>query len=191
MIALTRAAFPDMTTPLTAPSANTTGAASAGELTTWAWQPYSGSVTWTPAFVRSSIIAQVKAAHPSIQVYAAVGGWNLDKPFPASLDAVDAFATSVVNLAEVYGLDGIDIDWEYPGGNGASYRDPVFTSTHADPALLKQVAVSLAQTLKSRLGGKGLTWAMPGRPDDVRTYDADTISGLAKAVDYFNVMTYD
>jgi len=67
---------------------------------------------------------QLKRRLPGLQVVASVGGWGGSDPFfHLANDAArrQVFATDVVRfLREHPGFDGIDIDWEHPGGNGAA-----------------------------------------------------------------------
>lgn len=68
--------------------------------------------------------ARLKERAPQLKVLASVGGWGGSDPFfhlagDAARRAV--FAASVQQfLREHPAFDGIDIDWEHPGGNGAA-----------------------------------------------------------------------
>lgn len=61
----------------------------------------------------------VENAHKNgVKVMASIGGWTLSSNFPQlSADAFTRhkFAEACAALVEKYDLDGIDIDWEYPG----------------------------------------------------------------------------
>lgn len=67
--------------------------------------------------------ARLKARQPHLKVLASVGGWGGSDPFfhlandPARRAVFIASAQRF--LREHPGFDGIDIDWEHPGGNGA------------------------------------------------------------------------
>lgn len=67
---------------------------------------------------------KLKQRLPGLQVVASVGGWGGSDPFFHLANDVakrQAFAHDVVRfLREHAGFDGIDIDWEHPGGNGAA-----------------------------------------------------------------------
>ncbi|MDN3919675.1 glycoside hydrolase family 18 protein [Roseateles violae] len=67
---------------------------------------------------------RLKKRAPHIRVLASVGGWGGSDPFfhlandPARRAV---FTASVVAFLRAHpGFDGIDIDWEHPGGNGAA-----------------------------------------------------------------------
>lgn len=69
----------------------------------------------------------VENAHKNgVKVLASIGGWTLSSNFPQL--ASDAFtrmkfAEACVALVEKYDLDGIDIDWEYPGYKAHNGRE--------------------------------------------------------------------
>lgn len=66
---------------------------------------------------------KLKKRLPDLQVLASVGGWGgSDGFFHLAADAAKrkAFAADVARfLREHPGFDGVDIDWEHPGNNGA------------------------------------------------------------------------
>lgn len=67
---------------------------------------------------------KLKGRLPGLQVVASVGGWGGSDPFfHLANDATKrrAFADDVVRFLRTHpGFDGVDIDWEHPGGNGAA-----------------------------------------------------------------------
>jgi GH18 family chitinase len=72
---------------------------------------------------------RLKQRAPELKVVASVGGWGGSDPFfhlandPARRAV---FATSVTDFLRGHpGFDGIDIDWEHPGGNGAANGVPL------------------------------------------------------------------
>ncbi len=112
-----------------------------------------------------------------VKVSISIGGWNdgNDSAFEAlagNTTARTAFVNNVVNLVNQYGLDGVDIDWEYPdpGTSGNNYT-----------ALMSQ----LSTAMHSR--GKLLTAAVVS--------EGGTAGGVQPAVfgsvDWLNIMTYD
>lgn len=67
----------------------------------------------------------LKQENPSLQVLVSVGGWLWSGNFSdAALTAESRsqFIASVAAFVKQYNLDGLDIDWEYPGQIGAGNR---------------------------------------------------------------------
>lgn len=107
----------------------------------------------------------------------AIGGWNdgNDSAFEqlaGNSGARTTFVNSVMSVINQYGLDGVDIDWEYPdpGQSGNNYT-----------ALMQQ----LSNTLHAN--GKLLTAAVVS--------EGGTANGVQPAVfgyvDWLNIMAYD
>ncbi|KAI1497785.1 family 18 glycosyl hydrolase [Biscogniauxia marginata] len=122
----------------------------------------------------------------------AIGGWGDTAGFglgSASEESRLAYAKNVADMATKHGFDFVDIDWEYPGGNGADYRQiPNANKTGeiaAFPALLKDLKEQL-QPL-----GKQLSIAVPGLERDMMAFTAENNPLIFDAVDMVNVMTYD
>jgi chitinase len=77
-----------------------------------------------------------------------------------------------------------DIDWEYPGGNGADYKQvPNSAKVHeikGFPALLTAVRTAIGPN-------KLLSIAVPGKRDDMIAFTKDNGPAIWAAVDYINV----
>lgn len=71
------------------------------------------------------LLLSLKQAKPTLEVLVSVGGWLGSGGYsdaaltPASRKR---FAESAVDFVKRYGLDGLDVDWEYPGQSGAGNR---------------------------------------------------------------------
>lgn len=113
----------------------------------------------------------------NVKVALAIGGWNdgNDSAFESlagNSGSRTTFVNSVLNTVRQYGLDGIDIDWEYPdpGTSGNNYT-----------ALMQQLGTALHNE------GKLLTAAVVS--------EGGTASGVQPAVfaavDWLNIMAYD
>jgi chitinase len=62
-------------------------------------------------------LVALKKRHPKFKVVVSVGGWDWSNRFSNVADSAEAranFIASSVRLMRRHGLDGIDIDWEYP-----------------------------------------------------------------------------
>ncbi|MDR3716816.1 MAG: glycoside hydrolase family 18 protein [Puia sp.] len=69
----------------------------------------------------------LKARNPDLKILISIGGWSWSKLFSDAVltDSTRAvFASSAIDIVSRYDLDGVDIDWEYPGqiGDGNKFR---------------------------------------------------------------------
>ncbi|MDB5025200.1 MAG: chitinase [Mucilaginibacter sp.] len=133
----------------------------------------------------------LKKQNPALKVVISIGGWTWSGKFS---DAVltdtsrAAFAASAADIVSKYGLDGVDIDWEYPGRPGLEgnvYRaedKQNFTLLFRD---LRHALDSIKQqTGKDYL----LTTAVGG----FASFLDNTEMGKAQQyLNYINLMTYD
>jgi len=123
----------------------------------------------------------LKQAHPELKVVLSVGGWTWSTQFSTvALTAASRthFAQSCVAMINQYGFDGLDVDWEYPGGGGLAAGRPEDT----------QNFTLLLAALRAELGAKLLTIAAPAGAKQIAKLE---IAKLAAIVDWVNVMTYD
>jgi len=66
-----------------------------------------------------------KNRNPKLKVIWSLGGWSYSGPFyamAASASARKKFIDSVIKWLEepaMFFVDGVDVDWEFPGGEGA------------------------------------------------------------------------
>ena len=133
----------------------------------------------------------LKRQNPRLKVIVSVGGWLADGFSDAALtdSSRRTFAHSAVILLREYKLDGIDLDWEYPGQGvaGIKYRD-------AD----KQNFTLLLKTLREELDAES---AARGRSSahyiltiagaDREYFDHVEMNELHVYLDWINVMAYD
>ena len=104
----------------------------------------------------------------------------------ASADMRKAFAEDCLKFCQEKGIDGIDIDWEYPGLG--------WSSQACDPANDTKNHVLLMKQLRETLGNKYLlTYAgyVTNRQSITGGYKFMDIAALDPIVDYVNIMTYD
>ena len=69
-------------------------------------------------------LRELKRQNPSLQVLVSVGGWLWSTNFSdvsLTLTSRKVFVQSVIDLLQKYELDGLDVDWEYPGMTGAGH----------------------------------------------------------------------
>ncbi|CAK7262705.1 hypothetical protein SEPCBS57363_000179 [Sporothrix epigloea] len=121
----------------------------------------------------------------------AIGGWGDTAGFAEGAlteGSRQRFAGNVAAMVAATGADGVDIDWEYPGGNGEDYKQVPNAEraweTAAYPLLLAAIRRALGPS-------KILSAAVPGRPEDMLAFTASTVPAIMRSVDFLNVMTYD
>ncbi|KAJ1859922.1 hypothetical protein LPJ57_006828, partial [Coemansia sp. RSA 486] len=95
------------------------------------------------------------------------------------------FLTSMTGLVETYSLDGLDIDWEYPGSTKGNKCNDVDAENDTPNFLL------FLQDLRKELTDEKLiTMAVRVEPFDVNGAPSD-VTEFAKVVDYAHLMQYD
>jgi chitinase len=128
------------------------------------------------------------AHNNGVKLLVSLGGWTLSSLFPAiAADPAKRqnFAENCALICQLYDLDGVDIDWEYPGyavHNGTPADKVNFT------LLLQEIRNEL-DALEFTLGRELLISAAIGAaPEHQANYEWENLSVL---LDMFNVMTYD
>ena len=124
-------------------------------------------------------IVALKKKNQKLEVQLSVGGWGSGNfsEMAADPEKRKAFAEDCRRVVDEYGLDGIDIDWEYPGSSAAG-----ISSSPEDKANY----TLLMKDLRKALGkDKLLTLASPAT---VSFYEFKPIMPY---VDFVNIMAYD
>ncbi|OAA75445.1 chitinase 18-11 [Akanthomyces lecanii RCEF 1005] len=124
------------------------------------------------------------------KVCMAIGGWGDTSGFSTgavSDESRKRYAKNVADALTALGYDCVDVDWEYPGGNGEDYKQNPNSGKVAEietyPLLLNEI--------KAAIGDKELSIAVPGKEGDMIAFTAAQVPKIAAAVDFVNVMTYD
>ena len=125
-----------------------------------------------------------KAQYPELKVKLQMGGWgkNADGWSQMARDAAKrkAFVDECVNICNTYGIDGFDIDWEYPT-YAAKDGDHVNGASPAD----WENFVTLFKEMREAMPDKILSYAASDSGKYTDNY------GVLPYIDYINVMTYD
>ena len=137
-------------------------------------------------------LRRLKRDHPHLRTLISVGGWADSGPFSdvALNDSSRlAFARSCAAFVREHGLDGVDIDWEYPGGGG---RDPGKgrpEDSRNFTLLLAELRRQLdTQSREDKSGHYLLTIAGPASAAQARRME---LGQVHRYLDWINLMTYD
>ncbi len=152
-------------------------------------------------------LKKLKARHPQIKLFISLGGWTWSKNFSRFSLTAAARQTLVASCIDLYlkgnlpvadgaggpgaaagVFDGIDIDWEYPGGGGQPYNT-VSPSDKANFTLLLGEFRRQLNELTSQTGRQYyLTIAAGAGADKI---DNTQPGQYSQHLDWINLMTYD
>ncbi len=135
----------------------------------------------TPRYLRQ--LLALKKDNPDLKVIAAIGGWGQDGFSDAALtpSARYKFAREVNSLINQYNLDGIDIDWEYPGNSAAGIK-----SRPEDRENFTLLLTAIRDVI-----GNSKWLSVAGTGDKAYINKSAEIDKIAPLINYFNLMSYD
>ena len=142
-----------------------------------------------------SYIAQLqalKARNPDLKIIVSIGGWGADYFSDAALTYASRcnFVTSAMDMLRNYALDGIDLDWEYPGqpGPGMQFRPE---DKENFTALLKMFReeLDILSDVRRRRGFDRYTLSIASTGGQY--FQHTEMQKLHPYLDWLNVMTYD
>lgn len=139
-------------------------------------------------------LQKLKEINPDLKILISIGGWTWSKNFSdAALtgESREIFASSAVAFLKEHNLDGLDIDWEYPGQIGDMN---VFRTEDKEnfTLMLKRVREHLDMQ-SEKDGRKGANkYLLTIATGANQAYIDNTDLGEAhKYLDFINIMTYD
>jgi len=141
-------------------------------------------------------LKQQKQKHPQFKVVISVGGWNWSNRFSdvaASAPARANFIASSLQTMRRYGLDGIDLDWEYPGEAGV----PCVAGEVCARPEYRQNFILLARELRAAFDkagqqdGKHYSITIAAGANGNYVGDGAWVKELARSLDWINLMSYD
>jgi chitinase len=128
----------------------------------------------------------LRDANPQLKLMMSVGGWSWSGRFSdvaLTEESRQHFVESCVAMMMQYGFDGIDLDWEYPGGGGM----PGNVERPEDPANFTLLLAEFRAQLDAQ-GDYLLTMAGPAGQAMIQALQLDQIHPY---LDWINVMAYD
>ncbi|KAL2829474.1 hypothetical protein BDW59DRAFT_178440 [Aspergillus cavernicola] len=137
-----------------------------------------------------SRIVKLKRRNRSLKVFIAIGGWAFSDPgstrtawsdMASTLNNRKKFINSLMDLFETFGLDGVDLDWEYPVAKDRGGKDEDYENY-----------VSLVREMRESFQERNPSWdismAIPASYWYLQHFD---VSAMQTEVSWFNLMSYD
>jgi len=144
---------------------------------------------------RFAAVVDLKKNHPGLKILLAfthtiVNKDNAQEGGFSDMSSTEegrvAFAQDCLEFIQIWGIDGIDIGWEFPGISWSGHKSNKAADTQNHVLLMKQ----LRQTL-----GPDLLITFPGYVMNAMEVSGGTryidLKGVEPYVDFVNVMTYD
>jgi chitinase len=132
----------------------------------------------------------LKKDNPDLKILISIGGWSWSENFSDAVFTENSrkkFAETSVAIVESHNLDGVDIDWEYPGMRGEDnmYR----LEDKQNFTLMFKALREELDRLAARTGKRyQLTTALPCFP---KIIEVTEMGKSAEYLDYVNLMAYD
>jgi chitinase len=135
-------------------------------------------------------LSELKQQKPDLNILISLGGWSWSKNFSDAVltdSSTRNFANSCVDIVAKYNLDGVDIDWEYPGMRGDNNKFRPEDREHYT-LLFKYLREGLDSLNKTTGRKYFLTTAVGASQSYIDHTEMDKVQQYA---DYINLMSYD
>ncbi|KAJ3054154.1 hypothetical protein HK097_002534 [Rhizophlyctis rosea] len=152
--------------------------------TAFAMPEANGTLSWEgPNLSRFA----VEAKKAGTKVLVAFGGWSGSYGFSrmvANTTTRRIFVNNAVGIVNSNALDGVDLDWEYPGSAGETNNFNASSDVRNFLTLLQDLRLALGPAKLITAAVAGQTWQINGIP-------ATNLSSHAAYFDFINLMNYD
>lgn len=133
-------------------------------------------------------LMELKKKYRHLKTLISIGGWTLSQDMSSIMNnniTRNKFIDSCIQFMLNYGFDGLDFDWEYPGGGGLETN----TVNEKDGENFAIFLRDLRSKLNKTEDGKWLiTLAVSADPKKIEKLHPNN---LHQFCDFINVMTYD
>lgn len=137
-----------------------------------------------------AVLQMLRREDPSLKVLVSVGGWLGSGEFSdmaRTRESRAKFIESVMRFLAQYRLDGLDIDWEYPGQPGSGHRYRAEDKQNYT-ALLRELRARFDAEMK-KTGKRLYLTIAAGASDEFLAHTE--MKQVSAYVDTVNLMTYD
>ena len=136
-------------------------------------------------------LIELKKANPHLKVLPSIGGWTLSDPFFTLADSSaqrKVFVDSAIAFITQYDFfDGLDIDWEFPGGGGANSA----LGSSADKANYTALMADLRAGLDALSLVTGRSYELTTAIGIGQKIDEVDYNAAQNSLDYIFMMSYD
>nr|WP_173715407.1 glycoside hydrolase family 18 protein [Clostridium beijerinckii] len=141
------------------------------------------SSIFIPDYQNLMNLVSLKSQNPKLMVILSIGGWGAEGFSDAAYleSSRSSFANSCLDIVNKYGIDGIDIDWEYPVSGSCN----LIKCTPKD----KENFTLLLKSIRNKIGTNKILSIAAGA--DKFYINNVEINGIVNICDYINLMTYD
>ncbi len=131
----------------------------------------------------------LKKVNPYLKILISVGGWSWSKNFSDAVlteSSRQIFANSAIDFMLEHKIDGIDLDWEYPGQRG---DDNVFRAVDKENFT---IILKLLREKLDSVASKNQPYLLTIATGANQSYlDHTNMKEAQKYLDFINIMTYD
>lgn len=152
--------------------------------------PYPDDADDQPLLGNFNQLNLLKEAYPNVTTSISVGGWTWSDKFSdvaLTAESRAKFAASCVAFIKQYGFDGVDIDWEYPTGDGLETN----IVRPEDPENFVLLLAELRTQLDAQEAIDGHHYLLTIAAPTGEQYQDMHLDEIMASLDWVNLMAYD